>query len=146
MTDDTPRSQNHTPDQADQNPVISPVWAGIKGRCPHCGKGKLFAGFIDVAKSCDVCGADFSKADSGDGPVIFIIMLASLVVLGSMLVIDTLYSPPMWLLMAIFMPLMTALVLGLMRPFKGVLITLQFHHKAEQAKRTDTKAGKDLSA
>ena len=130
---------NQSPSETEATPALSPVWAGIKGCCPHCGKGRLFSGFIDVAKSCEVCGADFSKADSGDGPVIFIIMLASLVVLGSMLVIDTLYSPPMWLLLVIFMPLMTGLVLGLMRPFKGVLITLQFHHKAEQAGRDAIK-------
>jgi uncharacterized protein (DUF983 family) len=129
-------------------PAPSPIWSGIKGRCPHCGKGHLFAGFIDVASACDVCGEDFSKADSGDGPVIFIIMLASLVVLGSMLVIDTLYSPPMWLQMLVWMPVMTALVLGLMRPFKGVLICLQFHHKAGQGQRqsgSPADGGKDHS-
>ena len=117
----------------------SPVWAGLRGRCPHCGKGYLFAGFVEVAPACDVCGQDFSKADSGDGPVIFIIMLASLIVLGSMLVIDTIYSPPMWLQMVIWMPVMTCIVLGMMRPFKGVLITLQFHHKAGQGQQV--KAG-----
>ncbi len=117
----------------------SPVWAGLRGRCPHCGKGHLFAGFVEVAPACDVCGQDFSKADSGDGPVIFIIMLASLIVLGSMLVIDTIYSPPMWLQMVIWMPVMTCIVLGMMRPFKGVLITLQFHHKAGQGQQV--KAG-----
>jgi uncharacterized protein (DUF983 family) len=86
--------------------------------------------------------------DSGDGPVIFIIMLASLIVLGSMLVIDTVYSPPMWLQMVIWMPVMTAIVLGMMRPFKGVLISLQFHHKAGQAQRADTepKPSQDASA
>jgi uncharacterized protein (DUF983 family) len=111
----------------------------LRGRCPHCGKGHLFAGFVEVAPACDVCGQDFSKADSGDGPVIFIIMLASLIVLGSMLVIDTIYSPPMWLQMVIWMPVMTCIVLGMMRPFKGVLITLQFHHKAGQGQQV--KAG-----
>jgi len=140
----------HEPQNSPQHdtPPPSPVWAGLRGRCPHCGKGHLFAGFVEVAPACDVCGQDFSKADSGDGPVIFIIMLASLIVLGSMLVIDTVYSPPMWLQMVIWMPVMSAIVLGMMRPFKGVLISLQFHHKAGQAQRADTepKPSQDASA
>ena len=66
--------------------------------------------------------------------------------LGSMLVIDTIYSPPMWLQMVIWMPVMTAIVLGMMRPFKGVLITLQFHHKAGQGQQAQAAPKPDQDA
>src|SRR5438067_2441 len=44
----------------------SPVVAGLRGCCPRCGKGKLFAGFLALAPRCEHCGLDFSFADSAD--------------------------------------------------------------------------------
>ena len=112
-----------------------PVLAGLTGRCPHCGAGKLFKSFMAIAPACSACGQDFSHADSGDGPAIFVMLIAGFVVIGSMLVIDTLYEPPIWLLLAIFLPLAIVLNIGLIRPFKGVLVALQFHHKAGQGQQ-----------
>lgn len=93
-----------------------------------------------IAPACSECGQDFSHADSGDGPAIFVMLIAGFIVIGSMLVIDTLYEPPIWLLMAIFLPLAVVLNIGMIRPFKGVLVALQFHHKAGQGRqaRSDT--------
>ncbi len=111
-----------------------PVWAGLLGRCPDCGKGKLFQGFMALAPNCSECGQDFSHADTGDGPAIFVMLIAGFIVIGSLLVIDTLYEPPIWLLLAIFLPLAVVLNLGMIRPCKGVLVCLQFHHKAGQSR------------
>ena len=128
------------PNDVSQKP--HPVWAGLAGRCPHCGKGKLFKSFMAIAPACSECGQDFSHADSGDGPAIFVMLIAGFIVIGSMLVIDTLYEPPIWLLLAIFLPLAVVLNIGMIRPFKGVLVALQFHHKAGQGRQapsdTDT--------
>jgi uncharacterized protein (DUF983 family) len=119
----------------DPSPKPHPVLAGLIGCCPHCGKGKLFKSFMAIAPSCTVCGQDFSHADSGDGPAIFVMLIAGFIVIGSMLVIDTLYEPPIWLLLAIFLPLAIGLNIGLIRPFKGILVALQFHHKAGQGRQ-----------
>ena len=116
----------------------NPIWAGLAGRCPECGKGKLFKSFMAIAPSCSECGQDFSKADSGDGPAIFVMLVAGFIVIGSMLVIDTLYEPPIWLMLSIFLPLAIVLNIGMIRPFKGVLVTLQFHHKAGQGRSKNT--------
>lgn len=108
--------------------------AGLRGRCPRCGEGKLFSGFIALAPSCDVCGLDFSFADSADGPAVFIMLIAGFIVVGLALLTDAYYEPPLWLLAAIFLPLMVVVSLGLIRPFKGILIASQFRHKAEQGR------------
>ncbi len=112
----------------------SGLFAGLRGRCPKCGDGHLFAGFLTVAAKCEVCGLDYSFADSGDGPTIFIMMISGIVVVGSTLLVDAYYEPPLLLLAAIFLPLMAAVSIGLIRPFKGILIASQFRHKAEQGK------------
>jgi uncharacterized protein (DUF983 family) len=107
-------------------------FANIRGRCPRCGEGALFSGFIAVAPRCEVCDLDFSFADSADGPAVFVMLIAGFIVLGTALVVDATYEPPLLLLAAIFLPLMAFVSLGLIRPFKGWLIGSQYRHKAEQ--------------
>ena len=77
-------------------PPISAVTTGLAGRCPRCGDGHMFQGFLNVAPKCDVCGLDFSFADSGDGPAVFVTLIAGFLVLGIALAVDMAYEPPLW--------------------------------------------------
>jgi uncharacterized protein (DUF983 family) len=113
---------------------VSPFAAGLGGRCPRCGKGPLFKGFIALATSCSACGLDYSFADSGDGPAVFIALIGGFIVLGAALWTEIVYEPPLWLHMVLFLPLTIIVCLGLLRPFKGVLIALQYRNKAEEGR------------
>jgi uncharacterized protein (DUF983 family) len=110
------------------------IWEGITGRCPACGRGKLFDGYLTLAKRCNVCGLDYDFADSGDGPAVFVILVTGFVVVGAALIVEVLYAPPYWLHALIWGSLAILLPLILLRSFKGVLIALQFRHKAEEGK------------
>jgi uncharacterized protein (DUF983 family) len=112
----------------------SPITAGLTGRCPRCGKGKLFKGFLTLSPACEACGLDFSFADAGDGPAVFVILLAGFVVVGLALVVEFLYQPPFWLHALLWGPLILLVTLGPLRPLKGVLITLQYHHDAAEGR------------
>ena len=109
----------------------------LKACCPRCGRGKLFKGFLAVAPACTVCGLDFSKVDTGDGPAVFVIFFAGFVVVGAALVTEVLYAPPYWVHAALWIPLTLILCLGLLRPFKASLIALQYKHKAAEARLTE---------
>lgn len=111
-----------------------PIATGLAGRCPRCGQGKLFDGFIAVAPSCRVCGLDFAFADSGDGPAIFVMLLAGFIIVGAALLVEVYYEPPYWLYLVVFLPLTLIVCLGMLRPLKGVLIALQYRNKAEQGR------------
>ena len=54
----------------------NPLLSGLAGRCPNCGDGDLFDGFLKVAARCEACGHDLARADSGDGPAVFVILIA----------------------------------------------------------------------
>src|SRR5919205_1250449 len=54
------------------------IMAGLAGRCPRCRKGPLFSGFLNLRKQCDACGLDYSFADAGDGPAIFVILISKI--------------------------------------------------------------------
>ena len=113
---------------------VSPGSAALAGRCPHCGQGRLFAGFLDLRPHCEVCGLDYGFADSGDGPAVFVSFAALIVVTGAALLLDALLEPPMWLTLLIVVPLSLVICLALLRPAKGLMIGLQYKHKAEQGR------------
>ena len=106
-------------------------------RCPRCGKGKLYAGFIDLRPNCEVCGLDYAFIDAGDGPAIFIIMLAGAVVVTAALIVEIKYQPPFWLHAALWLPLIIVTTLLPLRSMKSLLIALQFHHKAAPGRLID---------
>lgn len=110
---------------------------GIACRCPRCGKGKLYAGFIDLRPNCEACGLDYAFIDTGDGPAIFIIMIAGAIVVGSALVVEIKYQPPFWLHAALWLPLILATTLLPLRSMKSLLIALQYHHKAAPGRLID---------
>jgi uncharacterized protein (DUF983 family) len=100
-------------------------------RCPACARGPLFQGFLDVRERCPRCGANFSGQDSGDGPVPFMIFLVGAIVVGLALYVEVRFSPPVWLHLAIWLPLAALLVLGLLRPAKAQMIAAQFKHRRQ---------------
>ena len=110
----------------------SPIAAGLACRCPRCGKGRMFEGFLTLAPRCEACGLDYSFADAGDGPAIFVILFAGFIVVGAALVVETIYQPPLWVHAALWLPLILLTTLLPLRAIKGVLIALQYHHKAAE--------------
>jgi uncharacterized protein (DUF983 family) len=106
--------------------------AGLECKCPRCGKGKLFQGFITPRPRCDRCGLDYGFADAGDGPAIFIMFFAGFIVVAAALVTEVVYQPPFWVHAALWLPLIAVLTLGPLRPMKGLLIALQYFHKAAE--------------
>ncbi len=117
-------------DDGRRYPPVSAVSTGLAGRCPRCGEGSMFSGFLNVAPRCEVCGLEFDFADSGDGPAVFVTLIAGFIVLGVALAVDVSYEPPLWVYLVIFFPLTLLVCLGLLRPLKGLLIASQYKNKA----------------
>ena len=116
------------------NEAPSPYLAGLLGRCPACGRGPMFKGFISVAPACRICGQSFGFADSGDGPAVFVTLIAGALVCAAALWLDVAYDPPLWLIFILVLPLTLVVCLALLRPAKGLLVALQFANKAEESR------------
>lgn len=123
------------------NSTASPIVAGFKCRCPRCGEGKLFQGVLSLRPRCERCDLDFAFIDSGDGPAVFIILLAGFVVVFAALIVEALYQPPFWLHAVLWLPLILAVTILPLRPMKGLLIALQYHHKAAEGRLERRKSG-----
>jgi len=113
--------------------------AGFSGRCPRCGRGGLFARpmSLTVRDSCPACGLDYKFVDPGDGPAVFAIMILGFLILGAALIVEFRLAPPVWVHLVLWLPLTALVAFALLRPLKGLLIALQFHHKAEEGRLAD---------
>ena len=119
-------------DQA--SPGALPIGRGLRGRCPRCGEGRLFQGFLTLRPRCENCGLDFSFADAGDGPAVFVILIGGALVVFAALLTEVVYQPPYWVHAALWLPLILIVTLGPLQPLKGLLIALQYHHKAAEGR------------
>src|SRR5262245_60764121 len=100
--------------------AVSPFIAGLSCKCPRCGQGKLFAGFLTLAPRCEACRLDYAFIDAGDGPAIFIIMIAGFIVVGAALIVEIKYQPPIWVHVALWLPLTAATTLLPLRSMKAL--------------------------
>ena len=109
---------------------VSPFVAGLSCRCPRCGKGRLFSGYLKVAPRCDVCGLDLAFADSGDGPAVFVIFAVAPIVVILAIITEALFHLAPWMHLVIWIPATIALTLLLLRPFKATLLAIQYQRGA----------------
>ena len=116
--------------QPERPTLFQSVLRGLACKCPRCGRGKLFSGFLTLRPRCEACELDYAFIDAGDGPAIFVIMLAGAIVVASALIVEVKYQPPFWLHAVLWLPLILATTLLPLRSMKALLIALQFHHKA----------------
>jgi len=116
------------------SPGDLPIGKGLRGRCPRCGEGRLFQGFLTLRPACERCGLDFDFADAGDGPAVFVILIGGFIVVFAAMIVEIVYQPPYWLHAALWLPLILIVTLVPLRPLKGLLIALQYHHKAAEGR------------
>jgi uncharacterized protein (DUF983 family) len=129
----------------EQNKARDILKAGLLCRCPACGNAPLFDGYLTLKSKCIACGADFAASETGEGPAVFVILVAGAICVPFILSAQLIFKPPIWLLSIIGLPLTAAVCLGLLRPFKAMLFAMQWHHKAGEGVQALPKAptGKD---
>lgn len=110
--------------------TTAPILSAIIGRCPACGRGQLFAGFLEVNEACDHCGLKLGGHDAADGPAVFIMLIVGFIVAGLALWVELAFQPPTWVHMVIWPPVIIVLSLGALRPFKGAFIGAQYKYRA----------------
>lgn len=117
--------------------AVSALSAGFRCRCPNCGEGRLYRGFLKFKDRCDACGADLTIADTGDGASWFVMFVALILIVPSAMIMELAFSPPRWVHFLIWPPVTIAFCVMLLRPFKAILFALQWKHKAGQARFDD---------
>ena len=106
------------------------VWTAMKrgwrGRCPRCGEGKLFRAFLKVDNNCSVCGLDYTHHRADDLPAYLVIIIVGHIVVPMALLIETNFSPPVALQLAVYLPITLIASLLLLQPVKGTVVGVQW--------------------
>jgi uncharacterized protein (DUF983 family) len=111
--------------------------AALFGRCPRCGEGPLFSGYLNVAALCSACGLEYAGFDAGDGPAVFVILIVGAISAGGALLLETAVHPPYWVQLVIWLPIIVILSVGLLRLAKALLLVLQYKHQAHEGRLAD---------
>ena len=102
------------------------VLRGFLGRCPHCGKGRLFHAFLKVTDRCPACGEEFHHHRADDFPAYLVIFIVGHIVVSLLYSVETHFRPDIWVHLAIWLPLTAVLALALIQPVKGAVVALQW--------------------
>lgn len=120
-------------------PELSSVSTGLRCKCPRCGRGKLYKGFLTLSDKCSVCGLDFEFADAGDGATWFVMVIASTLTMAAVLWVEFTWHPAYWVHALVALPLAVGLPLLLLRPGKAILVNQQYKTDAAPGRLDDSK-------
>lgn len=113
--------------------MLSPVRTGALGRCPRCGEGHIFQGFLKIRDHCETCGLDYSFADPADGPAVFVQLFTCVPGVIFIVMMEILARPPLWVHLIVGLPVLLITTVLPMRPIKGWLVAAQYVNKAQEA-------------
>lgn len=116
----------------------STIRSGLTCRCPRCGEGALFDGFLSLAKRCEACDLDFGFADPADGPAFFVMTGVGIIVITLWAVWAVVAQPPLWAQVAAVFPALIGGCLLTLRPMKAWMVAEQYVHKAEEGRWAST--------
>lgn len=111
---------------------------GFRGRCPHCGEGRLFGAFLKVNQSCAVCGEELHHHRADDFPAYLVILIVGHIVVPLQLWMETRFAPSLVFQLALLLPLIGVMTVGLLQPVKGMVVTMQWRagmHGFSEAKK-----------
>ncbi len=103
-------------------PFWTAVRRGAANRCPVCGQGRVFNGYLTLVTECSHCHAPIGKLRADDAPPYFTILLAGHLLVPIVLWIEKYHPMPMWLNMVVWLPAFTLVCMALLRPVKGAVV------------------------
>jgi uncharacterized protein (DUF983 family) len=116
-----------------QGAWLKAMETGARGRCPRCGEGHIFSGFLTVREQCESCGLRYDFADPADGPAVFVQLFACVPGVVFILMLEILARPPLWVHLLVGAPVLVLTTLLPLRPIKGWLIAAQYATRAQEA-------------
>lgn len=125
-----PMKQALHPDAATDGTPMRPLKQamanGWRLRCPSCGTGALFSRFLKVNDHCPDCGEALHHHRADDAPPYFTILIVGHIVVSLMLLIEQLFTPPLWFHYTVWPSLTLIMSLAMLPRIKGALIGLQW--------------------
>ncbi len=118
-----------------ETPLRDAMWRGVQGRCPACGKGRLFASYLKQVDRCAACDEPLGHIRSDDGAPWLTILVVGHIVLPVILMVEHHVQWPTWLAMTVWPLFALALVLAVLPRAKGLLLSIIWSTNAPGSER-----------
>lgn len=102
------------------------IWRGALAKCPNCGRGRLFDGFLTVTGHCGQCGEALHHHRADDAPAYLTILIVGHLMLPLVLGVEEIFTPPIWVHVLLWGTLIPAACLAFLRPIKGAVVGMQW--------------------
>lgn len=112
----------------------TPAAAALKGLCPRCGARTLFAGPVAFAPGCRLCGLDFTSFNVGDGPAALLTLVLGAIIIAGAAILQVSADPPLWLQLALWVPVTAIAVVFALRAAKAALLCLEYRNAAREGR------------
>jgi uncharacterized protein (DUF983 family) len=106
--------------------LLQAIGRAVRNRCPACGSARLFPKFLKPMLLCPACRLNWSPQRADDFPAYVAILLTGHIIVPAVIVVEQFGDPPMWVHLALWLPLATVLMIGLLQPAKGAVIAIQW--------------------
>ena len=113
----------------DDRPTKPAILCGLRQRCPNCGEGHIFKGYLKVVDHCPVCNETLSHHRADDGPAYLTILIVAHILGFGMHLIWS-YFQPSPVIMATSLSIgAVALSLFLLPRLKGMIVAIQWSRR-----------------
>ena len=113
-------------------PAFTAVARGLRGRCPHCGEGRLSRAYLKVQPECEACRHDLDQYPSDDGPAYLTILLIGHVIIAPLFFFPFMWETSPWITVPVSLAGLLAAVLIVLPFVKGAFIGLLYHLKVRR--------------
>lgn len=109
-------------DKVNEDDVALAIRRGALGRCPKCGLGNLFLGFLTVRQNCPVCREGFAEYRAADGPAFLTITVVGILMIPTIGAFFLLFRPDPLAMAVTLSAVLILLSLFMLRVSKGAIV------------------------
>lgn len=121
--------ENDVESSAGERPAKPAILRGFRRRCPRCGEGPLFDGYLKVKDHCPVCGQELFHHRADDGPAYLTILVVGHLMAPLIHVVFTRFRPEPLVMATLFTIGCVGLSLFLLPRLKGSIVGFQWARK-----------------
>ena len=109
-----------------ERPTKPAMWHGLRRRCPNCGEGHIFKGYLKVVDMCPVCDEDLHHHRADDGPAYLTILIVGHLLAVMMHFGWSQFRPDPMVFATVLTIVCVALSLYLLPRLKGMIVAIQW--------------------
>ncbi|KEQ52390.1 DUF983 domain-containing protein [Sphingobium chlorophenolicum] len=119
-----------TSDEA-ARPLRPALGLALRGHCPACGEGRMFARFLKPSPACETCGQAWDQSRADDFPAYIVILLLGHILVPLMIEVNAALDIPLGMQALLWPGLAILLAVAMIQPAKAAVIAFQWSRRMD---------------